>query len=267
MRARLGKIHDVREELARDSAAIASLTVLTAGRRVDAHVHTNPYLALHVLGSYRDRDERGDVSINGPAALFFPAGSAHEMIIGRAGLATVIVEFDADVLNRAVAGAAAQRHSRPWVGGEIGSHATRLAQSWLSGASAKAQLSQTFAFLQTALTVETRCDAPPWLDELEAVVDAEFQAPDVERWAREVGVARPWLLRAYRHWRGEGLGEMLRRRRVENAAILLETTDLDLAEIAAEAGFCDQSHMNRAFKRHTGRTPARARAARWGLAH
>jgi transcriptional regulator GlxA family with amidase domain len=61
------------------------------------------------------------------------------------------------------------------------------------------------------------------------------------------------------------LVETLRRRRVEAAAILLESSGLELAEIAAQAGFCDQSHMNRAFKKFLGRTPAAARAARLGL--
>jgi AraC family transcriptional regulator len=79
-------------------------------------------------------------------------------------------------------------------------------------------------------------------------------------------VTRPWLSRAYRCWRGEGLCEALRRRRVEAAAILLESSDKSLAEIAAAAGFCDQSHMNRAFKKHLGRTPSIARAAHLGLA-
>ena len=41
--------------------------------------------------------------------------------------------------------------------------------------------------------------------------------------------------------------------------------DLSLAQIATQAGFCDQSHMNRAFRRIVGRTPGKIRAARLGL--
>jgi len=59
--------------------------------------------------------------------------------------------------------------------------------------------------------------------------------------------------------------EALRRRRVAAAAILLEGADAGLADVAAQTGFCDQSHMNRAFKRLIGRTPAAIRAARLGL--
>ena len=265
MQAELGKIHDVREELARGAGAIASLTVLSAGRSVGAHVHTNPYLALHVLGSYRDLGDERDVSIKGPAALFFPAGSAHEMAIGSSGLATVIIEFDSDVLRRTVAATAGLRRSQAWVGGEVGLRARRLARVWLSATSERRRFGPTIAFLNAALASAPSGRAPQWLDHLEALIDAEYRAPNVERWAGQVGVTRPWLARAYRYWRGEGLAEAIRRRRVERAAILLESTELQLAEIAAQADFCDQSHMNRAFKKFFGRTPAVTRAARLGL--
>jgi len=249
VRERLGKIHDVREELGRDSGAIASLTVLSAGRRVSSHVHANPYLALHVLGSYRDHDDRGAVSVNGPAALFFPAGSTHEMTIGNAGLVTVIVEFDSDALQRAVGDTARLKHSRSWVGGNVGRCARRLARGWLSSMPTQHQFGLTTAFLNAALGRTAQRRRPRWLDELEAFVDTELHAPDIESWARRIGVTRSWLVRAYRQWCGEGLG----------------SSDLELAEVAVEVGFCDQSHMNRAFKWHLGRTPAVARTAQWGL--
>ena len=261
----LGRIHDVREELARSSGAIASLTALAAGRRVGSHVHANPYLSLHVLGSYRDGGDDGEVSINGPAALFFPGGSAHEMAISEVGLTTVVIEFDSDALRRVVATAAGVKRSRSWVGGQVGRDAGRLAHLWLSGVSERRKFGLTIAFLNAALIAAPRRRAPSWLDQLEALIDTEYHLPNIEQWAKQAGVTPPWLARAYRHWRGEGLGEMLQRRRVEAAAILLENSDLHLAEIAAQAGFCDQSHMNRAFKKFVGRTPAITRAARLGL--
>jgi AraC family transcriptional regulator len=262
----LGKIHDVREELGRASTAVASLTVLPAGRVVPGHVHANPYLALYVLGSYRDCGDRGEAPVNGPAALFFPAGSTHEMSIGNAGLATIIIEFELDALHREVSGIDGLKSPRFWLGGEVGRQARCLAHSWLDGTPAPQQFARTTSFLDIALQSAPQSAAPRWIDELETFVDGEYRSPDAERWAEKIGVTRPWLARAYRCWRGEGLCEALRRRRVEAAAILLESSDKSLAEIAAAAGFCDQSHMNRAFKKHLGRTPAIARAAHLGFA-
>jgi AraC family transcriptional regulator len=47
--------------------------------------------------------------------------------------------------------------------------------------------------------------------------------------------------------------------RVERAARLLRETDQPAACIALEAGFCDQRHMNRTFRRLLGRTPSEVR--------
>jgi transcriptional regulator GlxA family with amidase domain len=104
--------------------------------------------------------------------------------------------------------------------------------------------------------------APQWLEHLSE--DGDATDPDVL--AERLGISRAWLVRAYRHWRGEGLEEARRRRRVETAARLIETSPSGLAEIAVAAGFCDQSHMNRAFRMLLGRTPAQVRARKLGLA-
>ncbi|HEX2815109.1 MAG TPA: AraC family transcriptional regulator [Phenylobacterium sp.] len=266
MAGNLGKIHDVAEELARSAGAIANLTVLGAERRVPAHVHTNAYLSLHVLGGYRENGEDGEAVIDGPAAMFFPAGSAHEMAIGPQGLATVIIEFDSDRLRSTVGGGAEPGRARRWIGGEIGRRASRLARAWLSGTPDARRFAMTETFLTSALGAAPHRQAPAWLEDVEALVDAEGGVSGLAGLARQCGVSRPWLVRAYRHWRGEGIGEALRRRRVAAAAILLEGDDTPLAEVAAQAGFCDQSHMNRAFRRLVGRTPAAVRAARLGLA-
>jgi AraC family transcriptional regulator len=55
------------------------------------------------------------------------------------------------------------------------------------------------------------------------------------------------------------VGEYVRRERLDWAVAQLTTTDTPVATVAAEAGFADQSHFTRAFKRHTGLTPGRYR--------
>jgi len=47
--------------------------------------------------------------------------------------------------------------------------------------------------------------------------------------------------------------------RIEAARLLLETTFLSVKEIAARAGFQDQSHFARDFKKRYGLTPAKHR--------
>ncbi|MDQ4087634.1 MAG: helix-turn-helix domain-containing protein, partial [Pseudomonadota bacterium] len=84
--------------------------------------------------------------------------------------------------------------------------------------------------------------------------------PPTRRLADELGLSPAWLAEAWRSTVGEGIGQALRRRRVATAANLLRVTALPAAQIAAAAGFCDQSHMIRAFHAVLGRTPAQVRA-------
>jgi AraC family transcriptional regulator len=268
MHCELGSIHDVAEELAASPPAIANLGVLGAGREVAEHTHANPYLWLHALGEHAEVGEAGERLVAGPAAMFFPAGSAHRMAVGERGLASVIVEFDEGWLRGRLGVGVDLHQPRQWVGAEVGRRAQALAHGWLSAQAGDAQrfFSLTESFLGWAMRVEAQRPPPGWLDALDAIVRADAPRPRTADLARRLGVSPVWLARAYRHWRGEGLGEALRRRRVELAALLLETERSGLADVAVAAGFCDQSHMTRAFKQQLGRTPAVIRSARLGLA-
>jgi AraC family transcriptional regulator len=251
------------EELGRTGAAVARLTTLGAGRRIAAHTHDHPYLSLYVLGSYREAGDEGEALIDGPAAAFHPAGSAHEDAIGACGLATVVIEFDETWVRR-LTGAGALDRSRYWSGGEIGRRGAALARAWVSGGAAAPRLALTEDFLTAAANDVASPARPVWFSDLETLTrDGDGEGTD--RLAVRLGVSRPWLVRAYRQFRGEGLGDADRRRRVETAVGLIEAGALPLAEVAAEAGFCDQSHMNRAFRLLLGRTPAQVRATGLGL--
>jgi AraC family transcriptional regulator len=55
------------------------------------------------------------------------------------------------------------------------------------------------------------------------------------------------------------IGEYLRRLRVDYACHELAGSERAICEIAAAAGFSDQSHFNRSFKRETGMSPSQYR--------
>ena len=60
---------------------------------------------------------------------------------------------------------------------------------------------------------------------------------------------------------GIGPQRYVTRRRLERAKTLMRRTNRSLAWIAQEAGFADQSHLTSVFRRETGMTPGRFRAA------
>ena len=78
--------------------------------------------------------------------------------------------------------------------------------------------------------------------------------------ASVAGVHPVYLAREFRRFHGCTIGEYIRRLRVERACRQLSSADESLATIAASAGFSDQSHFSRTFKRLMGMTPAQYRA-------
>jgi len=77
-----------------------------------------------------------------------------------------------------------------------------------------------------------------------------------------VGMSMFHLSRTFRASTGVTLHRYLIRARVEKVKALLLDSDQSLAVIADAAGFSDQSHMSKTFKRFTGTTPRLFRHAR-----
>lgn len=234
------------------------------GQTIGVHRHDWPFLTLPALGGYTEHYDGGEAHIAGPSGVLHPAGTCHANCIHEQGMETISLEFDADWL-RAAGFGGDLGISRTWVGGPVAAASRQLAASWSDASLSERKLAEeTGRFLSFALRQSDQ--APPaWLNRAKEAAEAP-EPPSTERLARELGLHPAWLARAYRSAMGEGLHETARRKRVERAAFLLRTADNSIAEIAAAAGFCDQSHMNRGFKALAGRTPLEVRAERALLA-
>jgi AraC-like DNA-binding protein len=77
--------------------------------------------------------------------------------------------------------------------------------------------------------------------------------------ASSVGLSRRSFARRFAHELGEAPREHLSRRRMEAAVHLLETTDLDVREVASWVGYESGAAFCRAFKRRLGVSPKRFR--------
>jgi len=104
---------------------------------------------------------------------------------------------------------------------------------------------------------------PRWLFRARDLLhESSDEATSVSALALAAGVERTRLIRAFRRHFRTTPAAYLRKLRVERAARLLVETADPIAEIAVAAGFADQSHLNRVFKRSMGCTPASFRARR-----
>lgn len=237
----------------RRSGAHVSRIMHPPGQCIAPHEHDWPVLTLYRLGSYRELAENGrSIVFDGPSVVFQPAGAAHADEIGESGLETLAMTFDPAWLRDDVrAMLPARTMWRP--GGAMALAARALAQVWLDNDVEDAQLcASTAAFLARMFACDEPRPAPAWAER----VSADMSTEEV---ARSLGLNAAWFARAYRAWRGEGLVETVRRLRVERAALLLRGGRDALADVAIASGFCDQSHMNRAFRAVLGRTPLEVR--------
>jgi AraC-like DNA-binding protein len=75
-----------------------------------------------------------------------------------------------------------------------------------------------------------------------------------------VKMSASYFMRFFRKATGLTFSVYVDQLRVGRAHQLLLESDLSLAEIAAETGFCDQCHMSRRIRRRFGTTPGRIRS-------
>jgi AraC family transcriptional regulator len=103
---------------------------------------------------------------------------------------------------------------------------------------------------------------PAWLSSAEEILRARVgDCIRLSDLAAEVDVHPAHLAREFRSHYGVSVGEYGRRLRLSWAATEIASGTRPLAEIAAAAGFADQSHFTRLFGRYIGMTPAGYRAA------
>ena len=106
------------------------------------------------------------------------------------------------------------------------------------------------------LLIKEESGTPLWLKRVCERLPEHFAEPlSVQQLAIEAGVHPIYLQRAFRKHYNQSIGEYLRRLRIQFCCTQLASTKVPLADISAAAGFCDQGHFSRVFKRMCGMTP------------
>ena len=103
--------------------------------------------------------------------------------------------------------------------------------------------------------------APPlWLQHARDLLHAHFRDDlSINAIANAVGIHPVHLARTFRRQYHSTIGDYIRRLRVEYSAERLASSPESLSEVALDAGFADQSHFSRSFRRIMGVTPGEFR--------
>ena len=118
--------------------------------------------------------------------------------------------------------------------------------------------SECRALLGAAAGATTREDerGPAWLNRArERLQDDSLCTPPLTELAREADLHPVYFARAFRRRYGCSPGQYLRRCRLSRAVALLCRSKLAMAQIAADCGFVDQSHLCHAFHNAYGISP------------
>jgi AraC family transcriptional regulator len=233
-------------------------------RALPAHCHERAYICLVLEGSFVERVAGRDRPCAVRTVKLHPAGETHSERFGSAGARLLRVEVpdgwhETERLFSAAAGP--QPHLEP--------ECRRLAHRIRGELELRDEMtplaveSLVLELLVAANRSPRRSErgTPPWLRRAHEIA-AEAPGPiRLEAVARELGVHPGHLATCFRRRYGCTLGEAGRRARIERAALRLERGRESLAEIALAAGFADQSHFSRVFRRIVGCSPARYAAA------
>lgn len=232
--------------------ARVSRVIDRSNTRVPEHAHDWPMLSIFLIGSYSNETEIGERFIAGPSAVFYSPGAAHRNTVAADGFEQIEIEFDPTWLGRSFLPIAPVKR---WIGGE----SRALAQAILPTISERRLCAMLRRFLAGGDAESTATTA--WVRTITQQLKLD-PALSVKDLARVVDRHPSWVGSAYRRATGEGLLATAARFRVERAARLLRETEHPFAFIALDAGFCDQSHMNRTFRRVLGRSPTAVREDR-----
>lgn len=233
------------------------------GMKTPAHVHDALCLHFVLDGAYEESTRAGRHRLARGSLLYKPPETVHwnHFESGAVTLRIELLPAAVPALLGSLPGRVAA-FDEPYLGHVAGrAHRELRIQDELSPLVLESVGLELLA--RIARTPDNRATAPSMARAAAAWVDDHYTLPvTLSDVAAALDAERTALAKAFRHEYGCSLGEYIRHRRVEHVASELRSgRKTALATLAHEAGFADQSHMTRLFKRAYGLTPGAWRRA------
>lgn len=246
--------------------AFAELIPTVPAGEVAPHTHTDAHFVLLSRGAYISTAAGAPSPAQPPLLIYNPPGTTHrdrfQTLHGR----FFTVSIAADSFRHITEFITPVERSTAWTEG----HALELTQrlscecrNWdtASPLIAEGICLQLIGEMTRAAGRQHR-HPPAWLKAArEALHDRCVEDIRISDIARLAGVHPIHLARTFREFFGGTPGDYLRRCRLDRAAALLTRNELPIARIAAEAGFADQSHFSKAFRKAFSTSPSEFRRA------
>ena len=235
------------------------------GVRLPKHSHTRGCFSVTLQGTLSENYGRRSLEWKPHSVGFNAPDEEHSNFIHGAGARFLIVEISPAWLRHVSEYSNTLKQSFVFQGGPLGYLGLRLYReaAQIDGVS---QLAIEGLLLEVVaessrLDTDSKIDKyPQWLEQAREVIHAHFTgALTVMTIARKVGIHPVHLARVFRRHQHCTIAEYIRQLRLEFVCRELSASDQSLADIAANAGFYDQGHLSRVFKRLTRMTPSQYR--------
>jgi AraC family transcriptional regulator len=240
-----------------------ALTLLRQTSRTELphHGHANPYFTFLVSGSYRERVGRKEIDHAASAVVFHPPAMEHVDAYGSGGGLILAVEMepawlDAWELRSHAAADFAEIRCDDALRGAWALYRALGGRDPALAVTIETHVGQLVAALLRARPTAER-QAPPWLSRAaERLCADHVTPPSMTELAAETGVHPAHLSRTFRRCLGCSPTAFVQRERVRHVwRSLTRDGSRSLADVALEAGFSDQSHCTRVFRRVVGSSP------------
>jgi AraC family transcriptional regulator len=243
------------------SEFILSETSHPAKSKLSKHAHSNPYFCFVLQGVYTEVYGRKEITCNPSTLTFRAAGEEHEDRFHDKDGLVFVVEIPLKWIEKLCENSLKLDSSVKFKDGLLSHLVTKLNREfhYMDGASPLAIEGLILEIMAQAardsVSVVERKE-PRWLKRvIELLHGSFFENLTLDEIGLQAGVHPVYLATIFRQKFNCTIGEYTRRLKIEFACQQISNGELPLVEIALNAGFGDQSHFSRVFKRQTGMTP------------
>jgi AraC family transcriptional regulator len=235
----------------------ASAFPIPPSTRFRRHEHESGHICVVIAGGFVERNGKSwrDVA---PGTVRVSGAARHDIDFSAKGAVCLVMEVTSDEIGQLGAARFFENDKR------LSTLADRITQSSVATdiAGEIRTDSLTTEFLaQISRRLNGKPDvAPPWLDRVRSILHDTCGQTTLAQLATEAGVHRVHLARTFRDHYGIPVASYARNIRVQSAVRLLSNGEMTLSQLAATAGFSDQSHLTRTLRSRTGSTPAALRS-------
>jgi AraC family transcriptional regulator len=240
--------------------------VYPARLRVPTHSHDGATLCMALGGGCTEHYSRKQREYEPFSLMFLPCDHVHSLIFKDVPLRCFTVDVASATIGRMRDVSLRFEESRHCNGGHLAWLVMRLHHEFLQPDQASALAIEGLVLEILASisrpTEPEEASQSRWLGQVRELLHTRFAEPvTLDNLSQAVSVHPVHIARTFRRRYGISVGGYLRRLRIEHACRQMLDPAASLVDIALTAGFADQSHFSRTFKKIVGTSPSQFRSS------